>query len=148
MKAKVSVDQAGRVLLPKALREDLRLGLSDVVELDSEREDIRLRPVRPKALVKREHGGVGLSGGTGRGCFAALLFVQEVRDRCRVITLDDEESWSTIAGAAEKGFTSGRIYDAHLLRCATKANARWIYTWNLKHFRAIEPEWTDHMRTP
>jgi predicted nucleic acid-binding protein len=46
------------------------------------------------------------------------------------------------------GFASGRIYDALLLRCAAKVKAQTIYTWNLKHFRAVAPELAGRMRTP
>jgi len=56
MKAKLTIDQAGRVLIPKALREDLRLGPGDIMELDSKGDEIRLRPVRAKALLKKERG--------------------------------------------------------------------------------------------
>jgi predicted nucleic acid-binding protein len=78
----------------------------------------------------------------------ALLFVQEVRDRFTVVGLDEDEYYGTIAQAAERGFTSGRIYDALLLRCAAKIGADAIYTWNLKHFRAIDPKLADKVQTP
>ncbi len=65
-----------------------------------------------------------------------------------VITLDKSEYYNTIERAAENGFTSGRIYDALLLCCAAKAKAGVIYTWNLKHFRAIDPKLADRIRTP
>ena len=78
----------------------------------------------------------------------AVLFVQEVRDRFTVITLDKSEYYNTIERAAENGFTSGRIYDALLLCCAAKAKAGVIYTWNLKHFRTIDPKLADRIRTP
>lgn len=78
----------------------------------------------------------------------ALLFVHEVRDRLNIITLTEEEYYTTIEQAAALHFTSGRIYDALLLRCAAKAKAETIYTWNLKHFRAITPALADRIRTP
>jgi predicted nucleic acid-binding protein len=78
----------------------------------------------------------------------ALLFVQEVRDRCTVVTLNEDEYYSTIAQAAEQGFSSGRIYDALLLRCAVKVKAEVVFTWNLKHFRAINPHLASRIRTP
>jgi predicted nucleic acid-binding protein len=78
----------------------------------------------------------------------ALLFVQETRDRFTIVTLTDDEYYATIEHAAALGFTSGRIYDALLLRCATKVKAEVIYTWNLKHFRAIGPGAASRMRTP
>lgn len=78
----------------------------------------------------------------------ALLFVQEVRDRCTIISLNEVEYFDTLQHAAEHGFVSGRIYDALLLRCAMKSKADVIYTWNLKHFRAIEPKLANKIRTP
>jgi predicted nucleic acid-binding protein len=78
----------------------------------------------------------------------AMLFVQEVRDRFTVVTLDEDEYFATIEQAAERGFVSGRIYDALLLRCAAKIKAEAIYTWNLKHFKAIDPKQADKIQTP
>jgi predicted nucleic acid-binding protein len=78
----------------------------------------------------------------------ALLFVQEVRDRFTIVTLTEAEYYATIEQAAALRFTSGRIYDALLLRCATKVKAETIYTWNLKHFRAISPAVADRIHTP
>ena len=56
MEAKLTVDRAGRVLLPKALREELRLGPGDVIDLVSEGEEILLRPLKPKARLKKKKG--------------------------------------------------------------------------------------------
>jgi hypothetical protein len=64
------------------------------------------------------------------------------------LTLTGEEYFGAIEHAAERGFTSGRIYDALLLRCAGKVKADIIYTWNLKHFRMIDPRLADRIRTP
>ena len=56
MTTKLTLDQAGRVLIPKNLRQELHLGPGDTLELESEGDEITLRPVRPKALLKKEHG--------------------------------------------------------------------------------------------
>jgi len=56
MTTRLTLDQAGRVLIPKNLRQELRLGPGDTLELESEGDEITLRPVRPKALLKKEHG--------------------------------------------------------------------------------------------
>jgi len=56
MTAKLTLDQAGRVLIPKLLRQELHLGPGDALQLDSEGEEIRLRPVRAKALLRKEKG--------------------------------------------------------------------------------------------
>jgi predicted nucleic acid-binding protein len=38
-------------------------------------------------------------------------------------------------------------YDALLLKCAAKVKAKTIYTWNLKHFLAIDPRQASRIRT-
>jgi predicted nucleic acid-binding protein len=78
----------------------------------------------------------------------ALLFIEEIRQRFKIVTLDEDEYYDTIAQAAERGFSSGRIYDALLLRCAAKVKAEIIFTWNLKHFRVIDPSLAGRIRTP
>lgn len=78
----------------------------------------------------------------------ALLFVQEARDRCTIVTLTEQEYFDTIERSAERGLTSGRVYDALLLRCAAKVKAEVVYTWNVKHFRMIRPDLVDRIRTP
>jgi predicted nucleic acid-binding protein len=77
-----------------------------------------------------------------------LLFVEEVRNRLTLVLLEPDEYYETIRRAADRGLTSGRIYDALLLSCATKSKAEVIYTWNLKHFHSIAPELAPYMRTP
>lgn len=78
----------------------------------------------------------------------ALLFIEEIRDRLTVIALDARDSFETIRMSAEQGFSSGRMYDALLLRCAAKIQAKTIYTWNLRHFQSIAPALTDRIRNP
>ena len=52
----VTLDKAGRVVLPKRLRQQLHLLPGDTLELESEGERVTLRPVRPQALLRKEHG--------------------------------------------------------------------------------------------
>lgn len=56
MTTKLILDRAGRVLIPKTLRQELHLGPGDTLQLESEGDEITLRPLRPKALLKKEHG--------------------------------------------------------------------------------------------
>ena len=56
MTTKLTLDQAGRVLIPKTLRQELHIGPGDTLQIESEGDEITLRPVRPKALLKKEHG--------------------------------------------------------------------------------------------
>lgn len=56
MTTKITLDQAGRVALPRALRRELHLAAGDRLQLDSSGEKITLRPLRPQALLKKERG--------------------------------------------------------------------------------------------
>jgi AbrB family looped-hinge helix DNA binding protein len=56
MTTKLTLDKAGRVLIPKPLRQELHLGPGDKLHLESAGEEITLRPLRPKALLKKESG--------------------------------------------------------------------------------------------
>jgi AbrB family looped-hinge helix DNA binding protein len=56
MTAKITLDKAGRVVIPKTLRQELHLGPGDALRLESEGDLITLRPLRPEALLKKERG--------------------------------------------------------------------------------------------
>ncbi|MBM3758266.1 MAG: hypothetical protein FJW38_30360 [Acidobacteria bacterium] len=78
----------------------------------------------------------------------ALLFVDEITARSTVISLTHAEYLRTLRACADEQARSGQVYDALLLQCATKAGAKSIYTWNIKHFRHLAGEWADRVRTP
>ncbi len=50
------MDKAGRVVIPKPLREELRLEPGDALEMESAGEHITLRPVRGTGPLAKEHG--------------------------------------------------------------------------------------------
>ena len=53
---KLTLDKAGRVVIPKPLRQELHLSPGDTLQLETKGEQITLRPMRPKALLKKERG--------------------------------------------------------------------------------------------
>jgi hypothetical protein len=53
-----------------------------------------------------------------------------------------------IAAAAETGIVGSTTYEALLARCAIKAKAEIIYTWNVAHFQRLGPEIAKRVRTP
>lgn len=56
MTTKLTLDKAGRVVLPKPLRDELELAAGDILELESRGEQITLRPVRGSAPLRKERG--------------------------------------------------------------------------------------------
>lgn len=56
MTTKLTLDRAGRVSLPKALRRELHLAAGDSLALESRGERITLRPVRASMPIRKEGG--------------------------------------------------------------------------------------------
>ncbi len=77
-----------------------------------------------------------------------LLFLENIRDRLTIVTLDAEEYYAAIQQASGLGVMAGTIYDALLARCALKVRAETIYTWNVKHFQQLGPEVTKRIKAP
>ena len=77
-----------------------------------------------------------------------MLFVADVQARVTPITLTPEEYFAAISEYSAMGVVSGAIYDALIARCALKAKAQTIYTWNIRHFRQFGPEVEKKLRVP
>ena len=56
MNSRLIIDKAGRVVIPKPLREELHLEPGDTLELESAGQQITLRPVRGTGPLTKEHG--------------------------------------------------------------------------------------------
>ncbi|MBI5242303.1 MAG: PIN domain-containing protein [Elusimicrobia bacterium] len=78
----------------------------------------------------------------------ARLFLQDVRERLAAVTLSEAEYHAILDQAARQRVSGGRVYDLLLLRCAAKAKAERIYTWNIKHFQRLSPSLAARIRTP
>ncbi len=56
MNGKVTLDQAGRLVLPKPVREALRVGPGDSFEITTEEDRVTLTPVRTYPGLHKERG--------------------------------------------------------------------------------------------
>ena len=56
MSAKVTIDQAGRVVIPKSLRDELRLAPGDTLDLEVDGERMTLRPVHSGSAMRKKQG--------------------------------------------------------------------------------------------
>ena len=56
MRRKVTLDNAGRVVLPKVLRDELRLSPGDTLDVSVEGEQMTLRPQRALPPLGKERG--------------------------------------------------------------------------------------------
>lgn len=88
---KLTMDRAGRIVIPKPIRDALHLRPGDVLEVDSAGEEFTLRPVRGVGDLTREHGIWVLR--TGRTVLAAttdasLKSVRNDRDLSNAGTME------------------------------------------------------------
>jgi len=56
MAATLTIDKAGRIVLPKHLREELQLQPGDSLEVNSSGEQITLRPLRGNSPLRKKRG--------------------------------------------------------------------------------------------
>jgi AbrB family looped-hinge helix DNA binding protein len=85
MMTTLTIDGAGRVVLPKPVREELQLSAGDSLELETSENEIVLRPVRGAATMRKKQGVWVMS--TGRPLSAEVVneTIRKIReDRGRV----------------------------------------------------------------
>jgi AbrB family looped-hinge helix DNA binding protein len=83
MNTTVRLDKAGRVVLPKSLRDELHLETGDTLELNSEGENVTLRPMRSKSPLHKKEGVWVFQGGktlTTESVSKVIADVREARD--------------------------------------------------------------------
>jgi AbrB family looped-hinge helix DNA binding protein len=56
MNTTVTLDRAGRLVIPKLVREELHLDAGDTLELEFEGQQMILRPARSASPLRKEHG--------------------------------------------------------------------------------------------
>ena len=56
MTVKVTLDKAGRIVLPKPLRQELQLEPGDILMAETSGEQITLSPLRGTAGLRKKHG--------------------------------------------------------------------------------------------
>jgi len=53
---RLTIDKAGRIVLPKPLRDELRLEAGDTLKMETSGEEITLRPARGNAQLRKKRG--------------------------------------------------------------------------------------------
>ncbi len=54
--AKLTLDKAGRIVLPKPVRQKLQLAAGDELDLEASEDRITLRPIRGNAPLRKKQG--------------------------------------------------------------------------------------------
>ncbi len=80
MNARLHIDRAGRVVLPKPIRERLQLEPGESLEIESFDDHIVLRPVRLHATMRKELGVLVFDTGEPISASDVRLTIQKVRN--------------------------------------------------------------------
>jgi len=56
MVGRITLDKAGRIVLPKPVRDELQLEAGDTLELETSGDKITLRPARGNTHLRKKHG--------------------------------------------------------------------------------------------
>ncbi len=82
--SKVTLDRAGRVVLPKNLRDELHLSPGDTLDVTVEHDEVKLRPRRSSSPLEKKQGVWVFSTGKPMASdetAEALRDLREQRDR-------------------------------------------------------------------
>jgi AbrB family looped-hinge helix DNA binding protein len=80
MNTRLTIDKAGRVVIPKPLREELHLEAGDALQMETVGEQITLRPVRGTGPLKKECGVWVFRSGQPLSASATDEMLQQIRD--------------------------------------------------------------------
>jgi AbrB family looped-hinge helix DNA binding protein len=80
MNTRLTIDKAGRVVIPKPLREELHLEPGDALEVESAGEQITLRPVRGTGPLTKECGVWVFHSGRPLPASATDEMLQQIRE--------------------------------------------------------------------
>jgi AbrB family looped-hinge helix DNA binding protein len=85
------IDKAGRVVIPKPLREELQLEAGDALEMETAGEQITLRPVRGTGPLTKEHGVWVFRTGQSLPASATDSMLQNIRKQRDLANLGEVE---------------------------------------------------------
>lgn len=91
MRVRLTIDRAGRVVIPKPLREELHLGPGDALEMENVGERITLRPVRGTGPLTKEQGVWVFRAGTPLPAAATDDMLRQIRSERDRANLGESE---------------------------------------------------------
>jgi AbrB family looped-hinge helix DNA binding protein len=87
MSTRLTIDKAGRVVIPKTLREELHLEPGDILEMESVGEQITLWPVRGTGPLTKEYGVWVFRSGRPLPASATDEMLQQIREERELANL-------------------------------------------------------------
>jgi predicted nucleic acid-binding protein len=76
-----------------------------------------------------------------------VAIVTQIRERLTIVSLTEQEYVSTLESASP-AIVGNTAYDALIARCAIKAGATVLLTWNVRHFMRLGSDIANLIKTP
>jgi predicted nucleic acid-binding protein len=76
-----------------------------------------------------------------------VAIVTQIRERLTIVSLTEREYVSTLESASP-AIVGNTAYDALIARCAIKAGATVLLTWNVRHFMRLGSDVASLIKTP
>lgn len=106
MNTTLTVDKAGRIVLPKPVRDELQLAAGDSLELESTEDQIVLRPSRGAIGLRKKQGIWVLHTGQPLSAATVNETIQEIRRERERMALGTQKT--TAGNASSSRTTSSR----------------------------------------
>lgn len=90
MASRLTIDKAGRIILPKAVRDEMNLSAGDALDVRTQGERITLQPVRSIPAMRKERGVWVFSAGEKLSRTVVDQTVRELRDERYRASLGEE----------------------------------------------------------
>ncbi|MGA9642986.1 MAG: AbrB/MazE/SpoVT family DNA-binding domain-containing protein [Terriglobales bacterium] len=97
------LDKAGRVVIPKPIREELHLEPGDSLQMDNTGEHITLRPLRGTGPLAKEHGVWVFRTGNALPASVTDDLLQRIRDERDEANLGEKKSGGKNRGETVRG---------------------------------------------
>jgi AbrB family looped-hinge helix DNA binding protein len=91
MTIQLTIDKAGRIVIPKSLRDELNLEPGDALQVESAGEEIILRPVRGTGPLTKEHGVWVFHSGEPLSALATDKMLRRLREERDLANLGNGE---------------------------------------------------------
>jgi AbrB family looped-hinge helix DNA binding protein len=89
MTTTLTIDGAGRLVLPKPVRDELQLAAGDSLELESSEDEIVLRPVRGVATMRKKKGVWVMSTGKPLSAEVVKETIRKIRNERGRVDIND-----------------------------------------------------------
>ena len=89
MMTTLTIDGAGRLVLPKPVREELQLSAGDSLELETSENEIVLRPVRGAATMRKKQSVWVMSTGKPLSAEVVNETIRKIRNERGSVDIND-----------------------------------------------------------